>query len=188
MAYTVVELTCPGCGEPITPDMKRCPNGHPVNVSTFTTVDDLGLPAVGGAPVPPAPAASSVTEAVRCLKLRRYDKAQEAFDRALEETVNDPELYFYAAVCLLEGKKPFLHQRPVINRVLEYVNAAILLEPRGVFYYLLAYVKYDYFSRKFLNVSPDYRETLAMARQRGYSDLDADRLFALLGVDRPGEF
>lgn len=31
------------------------------------------------------------------------------------------------------GKKAFLQQRATIDKILEYINAAIMIEPRGIF-------------------------------------------------------
>jgi hypothetical protein len=103
----------------------------------------------------------------------------------IEDNFDDSETYFYAAVCLLNGKKAFLNQRPTIDKVLEYINAALMIEPKGIYYYYLAYIKYDYFERKHFRTTPNYREALQMAVDAGLSDFDIEQLFAILGVARP---
>jgi len=40
----------------------------------------------------------------------------------------------------------------------EYLNAAIMIELRGIYHYFLAYVKHDYFERKYLNIAPNWEE------------------------------
>ena len=122
------------------------------------------------------------------LKLKLYDKALPAFELAMEDNFDNSETFFYAAVCLLKGKKPFLAMRPEIDKIVEYINAALMIEPRGIYYYFLAYIKYDYFNRKFFKTSPTYQEALAMAEQAGYSPFDTEQLFAILGVERPAGF
>ena len=122
------------------------------------------------------------------LKLKLYDKALPAFEKAMEDNFDNSETFFYAAVCLLKGKKAFLLTRPEIDKIEEYINAAIMIEPRGIYYYLLAYIKYDYFSRKFFKTSPTYQEALVMAQQQGYSPFDVEQLFGILGVDKPNGF
>lgn len=119
------------------------------------------------------------------LKLRLYDKALISFEKAIEDNFDDSETYFYAAVCCLNGKKAFLTQRPVIDKALEYINAALMIEPRGIYYYFMAYIKYDFFERKYLNTSPNYRDCITLARQAGTSDADISMLYSILGVDRP---
>ena len=98
---------------------------------------------------------------------------------------DNSEVFFYAAVAQLQGKIPFLHLRPTIDKILSYMNSAMMIEPRGIYHYFIAYIKYDYFKRKYLNVTPDYSQTLAMAQQAGLTELEVRQLFELLGTPRP---
>ena len=121
------------------------------------------------------------------LKLKLYDKALTAFEKAMEDNFDNPETFFYAAICVLSGKKAFLAMRPEIDKIEGYINAALAIEPRGIFHYLLAYIKYDYFERKYFNTSPNYREALAAAYGAGVSPYDIEQLYGVLGVSRPDE-
>jgi hypothetical protein len=103
----------------------------------------------------------------------------------MEDNFDNSETFFYAAVCLLGGKKAFVSTRPVIDKILEYINAAIMIEPRGIYYYFMAYVKYDYFERKYLNISPNFKDAFALAKQAGFSALDVEQLYTILKVPRP---
>jgi len=120
------------------------------------------------------------------LKLKLHDKALAAFEKAIEDNFDNSESFFYAAICMLGGKKAFLAQRPQIEKIQEYINAALMIEPKGIYHYLLAYIKYDYFERKSLNTVPAYKELLAMAHASGVSPLDIEQLYGILGVSRPG--
>ena len=122
------------------------------------------------------------------LKLKMYDKALPAFEKAIEDNFDNSESYFYAAVCLLKGKKAFLAQRSDIDKIEEYINAANMIEPRGIYHYFWAYIKQDFFERKFLNTTPTYEECLMNAEQMGTSQYDKDMLFELLGVGKPVGF
>ncbi len=196
MAQQVLNLTCPGCGAPIEIGMQECPYGHPITISTFNSVYSMPMPMVNKyansykkSLVEDPSNNETLTSLAFCyLKLKLYDNALEGFQKAMEENFDNSELYFYAAVCLLQGKKAFLQQRPTIDKIMEYINAAIMIEPRGIYFYFLSYIKYDYFKRKFLNVSPNFQETLNMATEYGYSEFDANQLFVVLGVDRPDVF
>ena len=119
------------------------------------------------------------------LKNGMYDKALGVIEKAIDDDCGDPDCFFYMAVCLLNGKKAFLQPRPVIDRVISCINSAIDIEPRGVYYYLLAYVKYDYFARKSYNTSPKYDEILSIAKQKGITNNDIAGLFGVLRVDNP---
>jgi len=119
------------------------------------------------------------------LKLKLYDKALSAFEKAMEDNFDNSETFFYAAICLLGGKKAFLTLRPKIDKIEEYINAALAIEPRGIYYYLLAYIKYDYFERKYFNTSPTYKEALKMSKDAGVSPSDIEQLYGILGVSCP---
>lgn len=60
-----------------------------------------------------------------------------------------------------------------------------MIEPKGIYYYFWAYIKYDHFFRKSYRTSPSYQEVLGMAQQAGLSNYDVDQLYAILAVERP---
>lgn len=194
MSHQVIEMNCPGCGARVSTEQKECDWCHkPIIISTFNSVYSMPMPEVNkfaGAyrkALAENPDNQELNNSVAMcyLKLKLYDKALPAFEKAMEDNFDNSETFFYAAVCLLQGKKPFLHQRPTIDKILEYINAALMIEPKGIYYYFLAYIKYDYFKRKFLNVSPNYQEILAIAQECGYSDYDIDQLCSILGIEQP---
>ena len=51
-----------------------------------------------------------------------YDKALNSFEKALENSFDNSEIYFLAAVCILKGKKANLAHREDINKIEEYIN------------------------------------------------------------------
>ena len=130
-------------------------------------------------------ASLDLSKVLSCLKSNMQDKALGLIEKAIEDDCDDPDCFFYMAVCLLNGKKAFLQTRPVIDRVISCINSAIDIEPRGVYYYLLAYIKYDYFARKSYNTSPKYDEVLLLAKQNGITNNDIAGLFDILHVDNP---
>lgn len=197
MSQQVVEINCPGCGARVTTGQTECEWCHqPVIISTFNSVYSMPMPQVNkyaGAyrkalAENPDDTGLNNSIAMCYLKLKLYDKALPAFETAMEDNFDNSETFFYAAVCLLKGKKPFLTLRPEIDKIEEYLNAALMIEPRGIYYYFLAYIKYDYFNRKFFKTSPTYQEALQMAQHAGYSSYDAEQLFAILGTERPSGF
>jgi tetratricopeptide (TPR) repeat protein len=119
------------------------------------------------------------------LRLKLYDKAVPCFESAMEENFEDSVPFFYTAVCLLKGQKAFLATRPIIDKVMEYVNAALMIEDRAIYHFFLAYVKCDYFARKHLNVTPTYQEHLEQAKNAGLTEAEAVELFEILAVERP---
>ncbi|MDR2287256.1 MAG: hypothetical protein LBE04_07260, partial [Prevotellaceae bacterium] len=75
--------------------------------------------------------------------------------------------------------------RSDIDKMLEYLNAAIMIEPKGIYYYLLSYIKYDYFHRKYLNISPNHIDEYEAANEAGVSEDEIQRLFTILGIEKP---
>lgn len=190
-----IELKCPGCGERLTIDMGTCPSCHgPIVISTFNSVYAMPSLEVNKYASAYKKALNDNPDSVELntsiamcyLKLKLYDKALPAFEKAIEDNFDNSETYFYAAVCLLQGKKAFLQQRTTIDKILEYINAAIMIEPtKGIYHYFMAYIKYDYFARKYFITSPNYQEILTTAHQIGVSEYDIAQLYEILGVEKP---
>ena len=194
MVTQVHDNTCRSCGAPADIGQSKCRFcKQPVLISTFTSVHAMPMPMVNQyastyrEALQGEPDAKDLNNAIAfCyLKLKMYDKALSAFEKAMEDNFDNPETFFYAAICLLGGKKAFLMQRPVIDKIEEHINAALMIEPRGIFYYFWAYIKYDYFERKSFKTSPTYQEVLGKANAAGVSPLDIDQLYGILGVARP---
>ena len=194
MQTTVHNTQCRSCGAPADIGSTKCIYcKQPVLISTFNSVYAMPMPmasqyaATYREALQGEPQAKDLNNCIAfCyLKLKLYDKALLAFEKAMEDNFDNPETFFYAAICILGGKKAFLTQRPQIDKIEEYINAALMIENRGVFYYLWAYIKYDYFERKSFNTNPNYREVLKMAKDAGVSPHDIEQLFGILGVEKP---
>ncbi len=124
-------------------------------------------------------------EAFRMMQGKLFDEPLRVFTNAIENGATDPNIYYYAAICLLGGKKAFVQQKVTIQKIVEYMETAIKYKSLGIYYYFLAYIKYDYYERKFLNVTPNYRAMLQMAQRVGVTTLEINRMYAMLGVERP---
>lgn len=195
----VVELNCSGCGGALAIDMVECKYcGRAVVISSFNTLSQLNplqlkaaaksfeqgncVSAVGD-----GQDGGNVNFALGCcyLKLALYDKAIEKFEMAIDEEYGNSETYFYAAASLLKGKKAFLTPLQSIKKIIEYVEAAIMLDGKGIYHYFLAYVKHDFYARKCLKISPSWSDELATAYSIGVTASDVIELFKLLKVEIP---
>jgi tetratricopeptide (TPR) repeat protein len=193
MATKVVELTCPGCGARVSIGQSNCVYCRkPIVITTFNSVSDM-LPQEldkytkayrVGLAESPDDVKLNKSVAICYLKLKQYEKAISAFDKVIQNDINDSEAYFYMALCMLHGKKAFLTPRADIDRAIEYIESAIMIEPKGIYYYFEAYIKYDFFERKYLNTHPNYKECLDSAMQSGVSEFDKETLFSMLGVSQ----
>ncbi len=194
MSAKVNILNCPACGAGLEVSQKVCEYcQNPVVISTFNSVESLtGLQLMkysksysNALESDPNNAEINNAIAMVYLKLKMYDKANSAFEKAFDDNLDNSETFFYAGVSLLQGKKAFVQLRPTIDKILEYINVALMIEPKGIYYYFLAYIKYDYFKRKFFKTSPTFEEALGSAKSAGVSGYDIAQLFSIMGVERP---
>ncbi len=190
----VIEIKCPGCGARLQIDQKECEYCHaPVIISTMSDIFSMPVQNINKYQKSyesdlkdnPNNAELNNSLAFCYLKLGFYDKALEKFDKAIEQDLNNSETYLYAAVCVLAGRKPFLTPRPDIDRIEKYINAALMIEEKGVYRYFQAYVKYDYFKRKFFKTSPTWEECFIKAKSIGFSPADVNQLFSIMKQEIP---
>jgi len=197
MNTQVHDTRCRNCGAAADIGQTKCAYcKQPVLISTFNSVYAMPMPMVSQyaneyrTALQNEPGAADLNGSIAMcfLKLGQRDKALSAFEQAIEDNFDNSETFFYAAICRLKGKKAFLAQRPAIDAIENDINSALMIEPRGIYYYFWAYIKHDYFERKSLNTTPTYRELLMKANTAGFSPLDAEQLFGILGVSRPEGF
>lgn len=141
-------------------------------------------PTAPGKAAPPSGAA----EGVRFLQLGLYPQASAVLEKAMLTDMSDPDVYFYSAVAVLSGKRPFLADRGRIRKIEEYLSAALALQEKGLYHFFLAYIKFDYYHAKMLRTVPGYEAELDRARTLGVTDQEIKELFALLRTPRPGTF
>lgn len=65
------------------------------------------------------------------MKLKLFDKAEKTFQKAMEDNFDGADLYFYVAICLLNGKRPYMVSRQRFDKAIEYLNAALMIEDKG---------------------------------------------------------
>ncbi|MCC8099569.1 MAG: hypothetical protein LIO78_05845 [Clostridiales bacterium] len=194
MAYQAVSTKCPNCGTPVDIDNPVCESCgtklYITNYDTFFNMPQQLAQNYANAYREPLAARPNdgqlnLSAAMCFLRLHLYDQAEKAFERAMTDDMNNPELYFYAAVALLKGQRPFLAGRAAILKIEEYVNAALMIHPRGIYYYFFSYVKYDFYFNKHLRTSPTYQETLQAALRAGLTTREVQQLYATLGTAKP---
>lgn len=119
------------------------------------------------------------------IKMEMYDNALSYFKGEMEKPGSNPDIFFYAAIAILGGESPFYKSRSTIDTAIKYLNCAIASNPKGIYYYFLAYLKFDYYEKKLLLTAPNYRECLVSAYANGVSSKEISDFYALLGKSRP---
>ena len=192
MAMQAVSIKCPNCGAGVSANQEKCEWCHsPVYITSFNSISEmsplqLNKYASGYRKElanDPGNKEINTSIAFCYLKLKMYDEAYDSFSKAVVDNFDNSETYFYAAVSLLKGKKAFLHPRPEIDKMLELLNAALTIEQRGIYYYFMAYIKHDYFKRKFLTTTPNYKDCLMNAQRAGCSSGDINHFYSIAGVE-----
>jgi tetratricopeptide (TPR) repeat protein len=195
MPLRVIDLPCPGCGAPSSTAASACMYcGRQVVISSFSNLIGLGTSdlkkyasayKVGLQQAPDDPTLNSAL-GMCYLKLGLYADASSHFCLAMDDDIENSETYFYAAVALLEGKKAFVASMATVRKCEEYLEAAVRLEPRGVYYLMLAYLAYDYDERKCLNRRATYRDYLGLAAAHHLTQTDTALLKEVLRQDALG--
>ena len=130
---------------------------------------------------------NALTTVARFLNYGMYPQAVDSAMKAMQTDMSNAEVYYYAAIAMLGGKRPFLVDRGSIKKAEEYLNVALSIEPKGLYAYLLAYIKLDYYEKKMLRSIPDHRRLLADAVVMGITEPEIAALFKLLRTERPAE-
>ncbi len=190
VAISVHDIACPGCGEPAALSVRECLScGRPVIISTFNSIKDWSAPQVSkymnaykGVLAQDANGDIQMALAICLLKLSVYDLASKHVKDAIRDNMDNPEAYLYAAVACLAGKRPFLVPIADARSALQYLDAARLLEERGIFDYLSGFIREDFFERKFLRVSPTSHEEYERAAAHDVTQADVAFIHELIRV------
>ena len=126
--------------------------------------------------------------AIKFINSSIYDQAMPILEKEILNNPSNDKLYFYMAVCKLGGRRPFVLVKSEIDKIENNISTALALSEKAIYYYFLAYIKFDYHSNKFLKASPDYRQLLTMALNQGITNEETDFLFSLLKTQKPSGF
>ena len=126
MASEFIQIKCPGCGAAVSTKDTECEYcGKPVMIKNFNSIASMSMPElnkyVGSykREIDRNGDNSAINKSIAMcyLKLKQYKQAEDYFQKAMLDDFDDSENYFYAAVCLLEGKKAFLSNKSTITQM-----------------------------------------------------------------------
>lgn len=121
----------------------------------------------------------------RFLEMKLYDKAISCLESEISNDTMNSELYFYLSVALLRGKRPFLSSKADIQRIEGYMETAIAMQEKSMYYCFCSYIKYDFYSNKHLKTDLNYVVLYEIAKTLGLTYSDVQELFALLKTNKP---
>ena len=187
MAIEIVELKCPNCGAPVSMETKVCDYcASPIVIRTINN-NFISLNEGDNGTSVGEQKNKDIAMAFNFLKAKLYDRAIASFESVITEDFNSSDAYFYAAVASLKGKRAFLASASAIKKAEEFLQTAIAIEPKGIYYYLWAYIRLDHHFKKFYKASPNYKELYDMAINVGLSLTDVNELYSILDVEKPSE-
>ncbi|MBP5387289.1 MAG: hypothetical protein J6Y97_07910 [Prevotella sp.] len=187
----IISMKCPNCGASITTQTKQCEFCQSdiliksfKNLATMPTLQVNKYMASYRSAAAENPDSKDLNTSIGLcfLRLKKYNQATEYFVKAQADNFDDATPFFYAAVARLQGKKPFMHSRQEIDKMMEDIQAAMDIEPSTEQYYFMSYIKRDYFNRKFLNTSPTWGEYMQEAIDNGLTAADVEEFHAMVGT------
>ena len=147
MSQQVIELNCPGCGAKSVL-VRQNVNGV-INLLLFRhLIACIPCPCQRWTSMPgayrkalaenPDDITLNNSVAMYYLKLKLYDKALPAFERAMEDNFDNSETFSMRQSVCFRGKKLF-GTKIAIDKIEEYINAALIELNRRIYYYFHAY-------------------------------------------------
>jgi tetratricopeptide (TPR) repeat protein len=192
-SLTAVVPECPQCGAPVKQGSKTCYKCYSdyiiTSVSSFKKLADVesGVKKylrAYEASIRSGGESAEIYTAMGTCQLQRglHKHALNCFEKAIALLPEDGDAYYYAAVALLNGKRPFLSTLPVIKQAVAYIDLALELSDSGAHYYLKYLVHADYYEKKQLRCSPSSGDLLRLANEYGMNEVEAEDIKQLVGL------
>lgn len=115
------------------------------------------------------------------LQNRMYDNALASCEKAIELLPDDGEAYYYAALALFKGKRPYLQTISNIKKIVSLLDVAASVAPMGKYYYLLYLIQCDFYDKKRLKNGRTAGELLEQAQMYELDDEDIDEVKQFAG-------
>jgi len=184
----VTVLVCPQCSAPVKQGKRSCERCH--SEYTFTPVSGLKKTLEEfekkiKSKISESGENPELLTAMGICQMQRglYRFANGYFDKAINLLSEDSDTFYYAAIALLNGKRPYLSSLPVIRKVVEYLELALSFSEQGSYYYLQHLVHNDYFEKRQLNCSPSSAELYEKSLLFGLSDVDSTEISKMVGLN-----
>ncbi len=194
MEYESKSIQCPNCGAPLS-DVGKNVCDHCGSTVVVRRVREAGalsplqLSKYASFYRGKTDGASQFALGCCQMQLKQFTFAAGTFRKLLAEVPDNAMAYYYLALAVLAGKRPFVQPRPVIDEAESCLESAAAIEPHALFFYLRAFIRNDYFERKRYHVQPDSAYFLSLAEEcGGISDDERDELFELMNCDPPAGF
>jgi len=159
---TVQILQCNGCGANLSPANTTCEYCGSVNIIK-SEVNPFKLDAnlsrqytqyfKDKASQDPKDTNALYSLGLFYLGLKNYDLALRNFKEAIDQSPDNPDIYYHYAMTLTAGRKPRKLMINDIKKIEEYVKTAMQMESQAKYCYMLAMVKNDFYPANGMKMS-----------------------------------
>lgn len=94
----------------------------------------------------------------------------KSFEKAIEVDPENVNAYYYAALSLMNGKRPYLQTLPKIKKAVAMLEAAISIQDEGRLYYFLYLIQKDFFDKKHLRTKYKALELQNLSMENAVTD------------------
>lgn len=105
-----------------------------------------------------------------------YNLSLKAFEQAIDVAPENVSAYYYAALSLLNGKRPYMQTLGKIKKVIELLEAAMNIKNEGRIYYFLHLVQVDFFDKKHLRTNYNSAELKNLAMENLVAEEEINEL------------
>lgn len=190
----IKSFSCPSCGANIDINQKKCDYcGNSVYINKFDKKYSFSelLKRVSSynsvLSINPNDPDACFSLGICKLQQGLYDEAINLFERNILFSAGDANTFFYYAIALLKGKKPFLVARNEIDKIEELLKNAIAIDEKGIYYYFHGYVRYDHHERKGYRMVDKSIEYINQAKELGVTLDEIYNLHSVLNTKIPSE-
>lgn len=122
------------------------------------------------------------------LESKSYLIAQKHFQKAVDENPDNAEAYYYHSLSLLNGQRPFLNSRNLIDQLIQNMDFALSLGMKGKYAYLKALLIHDFYILKSFRYPESVSSVLEIANALGVTDEEKREIFKILNMNKPANF
>jgi len=123
----------------------------------------------------------AVSLALCHIDAQNYEFALNLLKKLADNDCQDPNVFYYVSLAMLDGKKPRLHHIDRIRKVESYLKSAQYLSGGtfGLYYILQAAIKRDYYEYYLFNMNAGDNCKVLLERANNF-ELDVDEIDLLL--------
>ncbi|GFZ86841.1 hypothetical protein GCM10008018_36100 [Paenibacillus marchantiophytorum] len=124
----------------------------------------------------------AVSLAMCHIDAQNYEFSFDILKKLAENNCTDPNVFYYMALAMLEGKKPRVLHMDKVRKVESYLNSAqVLSSGTGLYYIMQAVIKRDYYEYYLFNMHQGGSSKLLLEKANNFQ-LDVEEIHQILKI------